>query len=123
MSSFFEKRIMADIERRVTTLWPGIDAHVVSSAYNDDGLCLRVWVTEDVYLDTTIFNGRWTAIFGAAGKSFRLTPDPRLFEPYPLSVGAPARQVAPEIVKYLRANWESLAGLKAAMMPTAEGGN
>jgi hypothetical protein len=120
MVGFFEKRVMAEVERRVNGLWPGINARVVSSAYNSDGLCLRVRVDDDVYVDSTIFNAKWTAMIGADGEDFSMDPDPRLFQIYPLAVGAPPSQVAPAIVNYLKAAWSGLSGLRRAMTGLAE---
>ena len=121
MAGFFEKRVMADIEKRVNSLWPDLDVSVVPSDYNSDGLCLRVRVDEDLYVDSTIFNGRWTAMIGADGDHLSMAPDPRLFQVYALSVGAPSSQVAPAIVNYLRDAWGGFAAFKAAIIAMGEG--
>jgi hypothetical protein len=121
MPGFFEKRVMADIKRQVRALWPGLNVSVVPSAYNPDGLCVRVRVTDEVYVDSTIFNKRWTAFIGADGDDFSIEPDPRLSQEYQLRIGAPASQVAPAIVDFVREAWPGLTTLKAKMIEISDG--
>ena len=69
------------------------------------------FVGHEVFVDSTIMNGRWSAIIGADGDDFSMGP---ITQSYPLSIGAPPSQVAPAIVTYMKSSWTGLTNLKAA---------
>lgn len=107
MSSFFEKRVMKDLLKRVQTAWPGVVAEVVASDYYEDGLALRVWLNDAMFQDLTWYGPRWVAFLGIARASIvdDVPPLKRPVFPLDISGTAPAYKVAPLFIDLLRENW------------------